>query len=378
MIDCSDEFLKYIKRKEYFKIKNRFSLLNESNNDKFIINIYYLEENLCKVIVRRTDVNSGWEQDLKIKIKIECIGEGDEGDLYEILSIGSSYHNNKIIDFYTIVKLEKLIVEKKTSIFPGKIVFLVENKKFSNFKQYLNILELYDNNCNYEFIFFDELDQRKIIKNHCFKYLEIFDMANSKELKNMIFICNYLYLNGGMYISEEILLKDRICEIMHDKNLLYWYEENIIKFLLVPKNEVLILNYINDLLNNNNYDICLNFSGKFKMIDESYYEKNIEGSLIVDKKNNISSLFFNLNNYKFWIYLDNESILSEAKFNIEYLNLNYYLLKVWFDENNNSNENKNSENNNIKIKYLNENNDEINVVNINYNKLNKGNYIFKV
>jgi len=376
MIDCSDEFLKYIKRKEYFKIKNRFSLLNESNNDKFIINIYYLEENLCKVIVRRTDVNSGWEQDLKIKI--ECIGESDEGDLYEILSIGSSYHNNKIIDFYTVVKLEKIIVEKKISIFPGKIVFLVENKKFSNFKQYLNVLELYDNNCNYEFIFFDELDQRKFIKNHCFKYLEIFDMANSKELKNMIFICNYLYLNGGMYISEEILLKDRICEIMHDKNLLYWYEENIIKFLLVPKNEVLILNYINDLLNNNNYDICLSFSGKFKMIDESYYEKNIEGSLIVEKKNNISSLFFNLNNYKFWIYLDNESILSEAKFNIEYLNLNYYLLKVWFDENNKCNENKNSENNNIKIKYLNENNDEINVVNINYNKLNKGNYIFKV
>ena len=381
MIDFSEDLIKYTKRKDYFKVTNKFTLINESKVDKFIVNVYYLDKYLCKVIARRIDNNSGWEQDLKIKIYSDTDIDKQINNS-EILSIGSSFKNYKIIDFYTDIELEKELIESTESIFPKKIIFLLENNKFNNFEQYLNVLELFDNNSNFNFYFFNEIDQRKFIKNNCFKYLEIYDISNDKDLKSMIFICNYLYLNGGVFISDSIIFKNRINEIIMEQNMLYLNFDSIIKFLLVPKNEDVLINYINNLINNNNiHDIFLNIDTKFKKIDESYYvinggELNVKN---IKQSSNNSQLYFNLNNYKFWIYIDiienKISNFIDAKFNIEHLNFNYFLLKIEFSENKNI---LSSNNDKINIKYLNESNDELNVISIKYNDLNKNTFIFKI
>jgi hypothetical protein len=194
----------------------------------------------------------------------------------------------------------------------------------------------------------------------------------------MIFICNYLYLNGGVFISEDILLKNNINDILKESESLYLHHENIITFLCVPKNEEFLLTYINNLINNINInDIFIFFDKKFKILNSSFYQqcnKKMDDNNKVIKKNK-SQLFFNLNNYKFWIYNKNEddSILN-SKFNIEYLNLNYFLFKI----ESSTNDDYKFNNDSIKIKYLNESNDETNVITINYNNLNNGSFIFKI
>ena len=89
----------------FYKIENYYEEVKDHYKDLFSIIIYYLEEKLCKIIVRRLDENNGWGYNHSINI---CIKSKESIFLFEELTdntdknILSSYYivhnNNKILD----------------------------------------------------------------------------------------------------------------------------------------------------------------------------------------------------------------------------------------------------------------------------------------
>lgn len=72
----------------YHYIINKYETIEYPYNDTFDISIYYLDDNLCEIVVKRTDSSSGWG--LLLEIKIYDINENDK---YEIINFGSSNDN---------------------------------------------------------------------------------------------------------------------------------------------------------------------------------------------------------------------------------------------------------------------------------------------
>jgi hypothetical protein len=129
------------------KIINNYEEVKDHYKDVFSIIIYYLEENLCKIIVRRLDENSGWGKDLKI-----ILYSTDNNDIKQTISIGSHTNNTKIIEISTDIILEKELDNKITdNINQRKIIQAKENNNIDNHRQYLNLTDLIyeNNNLNY-------------------------------------------------------------------------------------------------------------------------------------------------------------------------------------------------------------------------------------
>ena len=322
----------FINKHDYFYIKNKFEEILDEYPDKFVINIYYLEDYLCKIIVRRIDSNSGWGKNLKI-----LLHGLDNSD--EIISIGSSYHENKIIEIYTNVKLYKNDDNNDSKVFDKNIIQCDKNNIIDNNIKFLNFTNIIDNNININYVFFNIYEQREFIKDNSKKYLNLFDLIKDDEIKNIIFICNYLYINGGYYISLNIDLYKSIKNL--NKNNTNYYsldENNFINLFLTEKENNDILEYLNFILNklgyndktikklenntkniNSDIDIYSIFKNSEKISDEEF-NKNINSYKFI--KNNIFyKNIFKINNYKFIINSDN------TNYSIEYLNIDYFLIK---------------------------------------------------
>lgn len=304
-----DNIPNLILKKNYFKILNNFKENIDNYSDKFRINVYYLEDNLCHIIVRRLDKNSGWGKNLQI------ILYSYNDDTSEILSIGSSEKNTKIIDIYTEIKIEKNIINMCEH---KKIVQFYHNNKLSNYNEYLNFTSIIDNNINLNYVFFNKNEQRKYIKTYCNEYLDTYDSLFNLNLKNMIFICNYLYLNGGYYINFNIeLINGNIDEISDEP--IYLIDNNLIlELLFCDKNNKSIITYLDQLLYiNTNISIDIIFKD-FKKIDENNYIKYNNNSISNGNEKIYYKNVYSINTFKFLINSIRKSYI------VEYLNLNYY------------------------------------------------------
>ena len=326
-----NEIPNFLNKKDYFYVKNKFEEILDENPDKFRINIYYLEDYLCKIIVRRIDLNSGWGKNLKILLHGLDNSE-------EIISIGSNDYENKIIEIYTNIKLYKND-DNNNEFFDKNIIQCDKNNIIDNNIKFLNFTNIIDNNININYVFFNIYEQRKFIKDNSKKYLNLFDLIKDDEIKNIIFICNYLYINGGYYISLNIDLYKSIKNL--NKNNTNYYsldENNFINLFLTEKENNDILEYLNFILNklgyndktikklenntkniNSDIDIYSIFKNSEKISDEEF-NKNINSYKFI--KNNIFyKNIFKINNYKFIINSDN------TNYSIEYLNIDYFLIK---------------------------------------------------
>jgi hypothetical protein len=337
-----------------YKIVNEFEEINDQYNDVFSIIIYYLDTKLCKIITRRLDNDSGWGKDLKINLF--SVDKKNK----QTISIGSNNRNTKIIEIHTNIELEKDNIINNTT----KIIIQAKlNNSFDNHRQYLNFTDLIYNNNNIDYLFFNDMEQRKFIKNNFMNYLEKYDLLSTCNVKYIIFICCYIYLNGGLFIHPDISLFNYISNI-NTKNNYSLDQNNELLFLDSEKNNNEIINYLDYLLNNrfnnsiqiskkytffsliefnnfksfknylpsqNNFtQISSRFSNKSKQSDANNNElsKQIIEGIISDTKilnqgdcegfQNIMT--FKINKYKFIID-------SDIEYNILYLDENYYLLK---------------------------------------------------
>jgi len=298
-----------INKKDYFMILNKYEIVNDEHPDKFNVNIYYLEDNLCKIIIRRIDLCNGWGKDLKVIL----YAEDERGN--EILSLGSSELNTKIMDIYVDIKLIKKIMNYTNN---KKILQISDKRKIDNFQNYLSFSSIIDNNINFDCIYFSDEEQRMFIKNYCNEYLDTYDLIKETDLKNMIFVCNYLYLNGGYYVSFNIILNKNIIDIS-DKNYYVINNNLILELLFCEKENKNIMSYLDKLLYlNANIEVYEIFKDFEKLNTEYYIIKILKENNIIS--NNYIKNVFTINQYKFLIDSQNEYM-------IEYLNLDYYKLE---------------------------------------------------
>ena len=298
----------------FYKIENYYEEIKDQYKDLFSIIVYYLEENLCKIIVRRLDENSGWGKDLKITLF------STDKSKKQIISIGSHIKNTKIIEVDTDIELKKL---EEYNINQIKVIQAKENNNIDNHQEYLNLTDLIYENTNLNYEFFNIVKQREFIKNNFDKYLDIFDLLNNCYYKYLVFICCYIYLNGGIYISNNAQLLTNINDLNIQHNSYFIdKDDNELLFLYSEKNNNEIINYLNNILESNNSfnnskgkNILNNFI-EFKNI-KNYKNDSINtiNNYIINKDN-----IFKIKSYKFIMN-------SDIKYVIVYLDENYYLLK---------------------------------------------------
>jgi len=231
-----DKYPNYIPKNNYFMVKNTFEEIKEdSYPDTFMIFIYYLEEYFSKIIIIRKDKNSGWDKNLKIKLY-----SYESSQKYEIISIGSHSKNIKIFELNTSIKLEKNF----NFINKDSIIQTCTSNKFINYKNYLYFSNLIYKNYYFNYYFFDTVIQRKFIKYYFKERLKYYDLIKNINIKNIFFICLYLYINGGIYCSTNLNLIGQINSLDPNKNY-YLLDHNMeIIFISINKKNNLILEYL--------------------------------------------------------------------------------------------------------------------------------------
>lgn len=300
----------------FYKIENYYEEIKDQYKDLFSIIIYYLEENLCKIIVRRLDENSGWGKDLKITLF------STDKSKEQIISIGSNIKNTKIIEVNSDFELKKL---EEYNINQIKVIQAKENNNIDNHREYLNLTDLIYENTNLNYEFFNIVKQREFIKNNFDKYIDKFDLLNNCYYKYLVFICCYIYLNGGIYISNNAQLLTNINDLNIKYNSYFIdKDDNELLFLYSEKNNNEIINYLNNILENINNQSNLKNKNSLNNFIEFKNIKNFKNDSIntinhyIIQNNNI----FRINNYKFIMN-------SDIKYVIVYLDENYYLLKPY-------------------------------------------------
>ena len=243
-------------------IKNSFELINTSNDDFHIV-IYYINDYKCNIIVRRLDDVCGWGINLKIKVY-----EIDKKNIFENLSIGSSNTNEKIINFYTTIKLAHINYEIQK--IPKLIFQTVPNKNINNLFHYNSIMTFIELNPEYEYKIFDDNDIRFFIKNNFDdNTLNAFDLIVSGAFRADFFRYCYLYVNGGCYFDCKQILRKPLRNIINkDSSLILCKDIDIGYFnavMISVKNDSRILEAI-EMIKNKIY----NFNNFYNIHDKNF------------------------------------------------------------------------------------------------------------
>ena len=141
--------IRNIKPSNLVHIKNQYEAINKDNDD-YILNIYYLEENKIQILIRKINEYSGWNYNLKILI----YNNDDKGS--EVFDIGSSTKNYKKINIFSKIIYFQQKNVKQLKI-PKVILQTHKNENFTN-NLALNSIQTYiDFNPSYEYIFYDDI-----------------------------------------------------------------------------------------------------------------------------------------------------------------------------------------------------------------------------
>jgi len=231
-------------------IKNKVKLIDYANDD-FHTAIYYIKNNKCKIIIRRLDSDSGWCINLKLKIF------SIENNNSEIISLGSSDGNSKILYFYTNIYIEPNNVSLIKQYIPKIIFQTTHTKNIENILHYNSIMTYIELNPEYEYRIFDDNESRLFIKenfNEDRNILKAYDLLISGAFKADLFRYCYLYINGGCYFDCKSILRKPLREIidLHDdfilcKDIGKGYYNAIM--MSIPKNDF-IMDLIKEVTNN--------------------------------------------------------------------------------------------------------------------------------
>lgn len=246
---------KYIAKRNKFLINNKFEIIKK-NNDNFHVVIYYLDKNKIEIVIRKLNNSYGWNYDLKIKFS------------NDVLSVGSSNDNCKILELYT--KFDVNFIENKELFFIPKHIIQTNKICSKNLDHYNTVMSIIERNPNYDYIFFDDLDSRKFIKenfivnlidqnekseNEDSDVLKAYDLLKCGALKADLFRYCYLYVIGGIYLDS------KISSIIELDNIIDQDDKFIIcsddakdslynGIMIMEKNSVNLLNMIKEMISN--------------------------------------------------------------------------------------------------------------------------------
>jgi mannosyltransferase OCH1-like enzyme len=256
-------------------IQNKYELIKNSNhNDDFHLVIYYIDEYKCKIIIRRLDDETGWGLNLLIKI--------DNEDKHQILSVGSSLKNEKIIYIYTKIKLIPIILYKQK--IPKIIIQTAKDDEYKSLLHYNAQQTFLELNPEYEYKFFNDIDCREFIKNNFdLNVLDTFDMLNPGAYRADLFRYCYIYINGGCYFDNKYILRIPLREIIKNEydNIYCKDRGDDLMFnsvIISIKNAIELKNCIDNIVENvkNNFygSVSLEPTGP-KLFNKYTYDKNI-------------------------------------------------------------------------------------------------------
>ena len=138
-------------------VKNKYIIENNYNNEFHLV-IYYLNKNKLKLIIRNLDNVEGWEYDLTIKIY------SLDYNNFEIISIGSSNYNSKIMNIFTDIHLVKL--ENYDQKIPKQIIQTSFSNEIDNIYHINSIYTFQELNPEYKYLFFDDKDVENILRKN--------------------------------------------------------------------------------------------------------------------------------------------------------------------------------------------------------------------
>jgi mannosyltransferase OCH1-like enzyme len=386
---------KYIDIRKDTCIHNKYHIIKNNNyNDDFHVVIYYIDDYKCKIIARRLDSETGWGLDLLLKLY------GINDDRYQNISIGSSFKNEKIIYFYTKIKLLN-VIEYSQKI-PKVIIQTAKNNDYKSLLHYNSHQTFLELNPEYEYKFFDDKDSREFIKNNFEEdVLDAYDMLYPGAYKADLFRYCYIYIHGGCYFDNKYILRIPLRKIIkeYDDNLFCKDTKDDLMFnsiIMSVKNafefKKCIENIVHNVKNNFYGTIPLEPTGP-KLFNKYTFDKNVllkhvvkgsyyENSQILIKNTNIlfanthykgyyipniaqqyHTLFYDkLIYYKNIQKINNYTILVYPHNNLELFHFNIINNKIIIHKINNVN--GNGWNFNLKIKLINNDNNLENDYNI--------------
>jgi mannosyltransferase OCH1-like enzyme len=256
----------FIDKRNFNFINNNYELLNI--NDDYNLNIYYLNDYKCKIILRKfNNYNIGWEKEIQIKL-FEINNQNNENNEnnennHEIISIGSCKKNYKLINLKTKVKL---IIKKNKILKIPKIIYQTyKNNNYHNYSHFNSVQSLIDFNPDYQYYFYNDIECREFIQKHYNEnILNTYDLLYPVAYKADLFRYLIIYKYGGIYIDNKYLVRKSFDSIINenDQNLYCLDTKSDLLFnsLLIscPENinfKYIINNIVNNI-NNNFYGLC--------------------------------------------------------------------------------------------------------------------------
>ena len=230
-------YIENLKPRTFKLITNNYHILQDFHIDFHIV-IYYLSKNKCKIIIRRLDNEFGWDQILNIKLyEIECNELSTQ-----ILSIGSSKYNSKIVNIYTTIDLEYKDPTYQQNI-PKQIIQTYAKNDISNILHLNSIYTFQELNPEYEYIFFNNQECRQFIKeNFDEETLYYYDLLVPGAFKADFFRYCILYIKGGCYFDCKQILRYPLSTIISENSELLlcqdFHESGLFNAILIscPKN----------------------------------------------------------------------------------------------------------------------------------------------
>ena len=331
---------------------NKFEIINNNdNNDKFTIQLLYLEKDLIYIKAKRIDSDKGWEFDLKIKLY------SFDKSSFEILSIGKSLYNEKIIEIYLNNKFEINFYNNinQSLDIPQRII-QVRDEKFNSMNDYIKFHQFIYQNNYFSYLNINLYKRRQFILDNYIDYIDLYDKIKDTYFKKNIFILLYLNLYGGHYISEN-LSDIFLLDINNINNSVYIKDDN---FYLISTTKHFFNE--NDLFEDLKNEKNIKFEKYFQNFNILNLDKNLDKNVVIQK--DFFNQIFTFKNFKILLKYEGNKI-----YEIESLDMNYYILK---EKNNNIDDN-------IIFKLINlENNDE-KIIKIENFKLSSNNIkIFKL
>lgn len=239
-------------------IKNNYKLLNNDNID-FHIAIYKINDFKIKIILRRLDNESGWNNNLILNIYDENTSDS-KNNKKQIINIGSSTENFKILLKDTIIQIYEKSFDKENEKISKIIIQTGQNNCFKNILHFNSVMSFVELNPEYTYIYYSDIDGRKFLREFYSNDVNYaYDILVPGAFKADLLRYCLLYHYGGCYFDCKQILRRPINTFLNNDKTLVLCNDVIENALL---NAVIFSQKKNNILEKTIKDCVYNIINK--------------------------------------------------------------------------------------------------------------------